>query len=484
MRKFFTVIARFIATIFAILFVITTILAILLTTINRQMFSAKLYKNALAEQNIYERLPEIVGVAVTSMSSFLSNPCAENPLACSIDGASPELQACLTTALGPDAYVAIGSGRRSPTDAELQLAQPCLDQYGSSETASSFQPGETLPNASPEVQACVKQAIGEQAYNELFNNQRPPTETENQLMAPCLAQSGTGGPSGMPSFFQNLTAADYQAILTILLPPSDLKAMAESTLDQLFAYLNGETDTVTVSLIKLKERLAGQAGTDLIMQLINAQPDCTEEDLAQMTSGASDGGMVLCKPPDDVIPIVVAQLQGQLDSAVTTIPDEATIIKPPSPGAVPSGSGPFGADPITTIRMARLIIRLSPLLPLALLLFVTLFAVRSLKSWMRWWGIPIFFAGAIALGLGIAALPALNTAWTMFVIPRIPPYIPPDIAGIGQELVRFIVHAITEGIALRAVILLAIGLAAWIGSYFVKTKAEPDSSSAPVPPAA
>ena len=432
MRKFFTVIARFIASIFAILFVITTILSILLTTINRQMLNAKIYKNALAEQNIYARLPEIVGVAVTSMGDFLSNPCAENPLACNIDGASPELQACLTTALGPDVYQALGSGQRKPTDAELQLAQPCLDQYGSQETADP--------------------------------------------------QSGTGGPSGMPSFFQNLTAADYQAILTILLPPADLKTMAESTLDQLFAYLNGETDTVTVSLVQLKERLAGQAGTDLIMQLINAQPACTDQELSQINSGVSEGP-IFCKPPEDTLPTLVSQFQGQLNSAVTTIPDEATIIKPPSPGAVPSGTGPLGADPITTIRMARLIMRLSPLLPLALLLFVTLFAVRSLKSWMRWWGIPIFIAGAIALALGIAALPALNTTWSMFVIPRIPPYIPPDIAGIGQELVRSIVHALAEGIALRAAILLAIGLAAWIGSYFIKTKTEPEPSAAPLTPA-
>ncbi len=437
MRKFFTVIARFIATLFAILFVITTILAILLTTINRQLFNANLYKNALVEQNIYERLPEIAGVAVTSMSGFLSNPCAENPLACNIDGASPELQACLTTALGPDVYQALGSGQRKPTEAELQLAQPCLDQYGSQQTADP--------------------------------------------------QSGTGdseGAGGMPSFMQNLTAEDWQAILTILLPPDDLQTMTESALDQLFAYLDGETDTATVSLVKLKERLAGQAGTDLIMQLINSQPPCTEQEMAQMTGGTSDGGMVLCKPPEDVLPIVVAQLQEQLNAVVTTIPDEATIIKPATPAPASSNPGPLGDsnDPVSMIRMARLIMRLSPLLPLVFLLLVTLFAVRSLKSWMRWWGIPLFVSGAIALALGISALPALTAAWSMFVIPRIPPYIPPNIAGIGQELVRSIVHAITEGIALRAVILLAIGLAAWIGSYFIKTKTGPDVPVTPPAP--
>jgi hypothetical protein len=293
---------------------------------------------------------------------------------------------------------------------------------------------------------------------------------------------GSGGGNWMPSFLQNLTAENWQAILTILLPPDNLQTMTESTLDQMFAYLNGETDTVTVPLDKLKERLTDPAGIDLIMQLINSQPPCTEqvlEQLVQMVSGTSNGGMVLCKPPEVLVPIVVLLLQEQLNAVATQLPDKATIIKPPPPGTIPPGTGPFGADPITTVRIVRLMMRLSPLLPLAFLLLVTLFAVRSIKSWMRWWGIPIFVSGAVALSVGISALPALNMAWIMYIVPRIPPFIPADIAGIGQELARSIAHTITEMIGLWAIILLALGLAMWIGSYFFKTK---NATAMPVTP--
>ena len=62
MRNFFNLIARFIASIFAIFFVITTVLAIFLTTFNRQVFNSNIYKNALVELNIYKNVPEIVGV--------------------------------------------------------------------------------------------------------------------------------------------------------------------------------------------------------------------------------------------------------------------------------------------------------------------------------------------------------------------------------------------------------------------------------------
>jgi hypothetical protein len=355
MPKFFSMRAGIIASIFAIFFAFTTILALFMEIINQQIFNANLYKNILVELNIYERLPEIVGIALTD-------------------------------------------------------------------------------NFSRTVR--------------------------------------TGGEGGMPLFMQNLTATDWQAILTDLLPADNLRIMTESTLDQMAAYLDGRTNTVTVPLDKLKERFSGQAGADLFMQMLNSKPACTAQDLAQMVSGPiySDTVLVLCKPPEEMLPIVALVLPELLKSMVPQIPDKAIILKPPALGVPPSGSGPFGADPISTIRKMRLIMRLSPLLPLTFLLFVTLFAVRSLKSWLRWWGIPIFISGAISLGLGILALPATNTVWAMFIVPRIPPLIPADIAVIGQELLRSFVHSITNGIALWAIIFLVLGLAGWISSYFIKTK--------------
>jgi len=422
MRKFFTVIARIIAALFAILFVVTLILAILLTTLNQQMFNARLYKNALVQQNIYERLPEIVGLALTN--SFVGNPCSQNQLACSIDGASPELKACLISAMGSAAFEAIGSGNRKPTDQELQLAQPCLEQYGAPQPSS------------------------------------PP--------------SGNGAAVGMPPFMQNLTAANWQAILTILLPPDNLKTMTESTLDQLFAYLNGQTNTVTVSLDKLKGTLKGPGGIDLILQLLNSQPPCTSQELTQMANGMSTDDFVFCKPPQDVLTALAPQFQSILNSVVQQIPDVITLIKPPAPGTTSLGNGPFGADPTSTFRTLRLIMRVSLLIPFAFLLLVTLFAVRSLKSWMRWWGIPIFISGAVALGIGLLILPGFNAAWTAFIVPRIPPFIPADIAGIGQELVRTIIHSLSGSIILPAIFLLVVGLAAWIGSTFIKSQTTPD----------
>src|SRR5574341_1811068 len=155
-------VAKLIAAVFAILFVVVTILVLLLINVDRTMFNAETYKRALVEEKIYERFPVLVAEETGALKTFLSSPCAENPLACKIDGASAELQACLTEALGAEAYESIGTGQRNATEAELQLAQPCLDQYGGGPPDEN-----PLSTASPEVQACVKQAVGEEVYETL-----------------------------------------------------------------------------------------------------------------------------------------------------------------------------------------------------------------------------------------------------------------------------------------------------------------------------
>ena len=435
MRKFITKVARFIAAIFAFFFIISTALALILSVINRQGFKADLYKTALAEQDVYKDLPEIIGVALTSNN--LSDPCLQNPLICQIEGASPELQTCLMNALGQQVYEEIGNGQRNPSAAELQLSQPCLDLYGSDQTTSR-QSG-----------------------------------TEN-------SESG----SGMPFFFQILTAEDWQFIISNLLPPEDLKTMTDGTLDQLFAYLDGKTDKVTVSLVKIRERLAGQAGADLITHLMNSQLPCTLQELAQIISGIFEGSVVLCKPPEVMASLEIAVLQNLLKTAAAQIPDTAFLISSPSVITPPSGTGPLGATPIATLLTIRLYLRLSPLIPLIFLLLVTLFAVRSIKSWMRWWGIPILISGVLTLGLGFSMLLVINSIWTNYIVPRIPPFFPPNIVVLGQALVRSILGKITGQIILWAIIILAIGLAAWIGSYYVKVNTNPVESPAPPTPAA
>src|SRR5574341_523379 len=65
-----------------------------------------------------------------------------------------------------------------------------------------------------------------------------------------------------PAFAQHMTADNWKTLLDALLPQQELQAMTEETINQVFAYLNGETLTPQISLTPLKRNLAGPAGTD------------------------------------------------------------------------------------------------------------------------------------------------------------------------------------------------------------------------------
>ena len=476
MRRFlaalFNFIAKSIAAVFAALFVIVTVLVLCLVNVDYTLLNAETYKRVLMQQAIYEQAPALIADQLGTLEAFIANPCKDNPLACRIDGAPPELQACLTQTLGEDAYLAVGTGRRAATEAELQLAQPCLDQF------AGWPGGENpLPSTSPEALACVKQAVGDRAYDTLITDQRPPTDAEAREIAPCLEQDAdnpgdTGAGGGQMEFMKNLTRDDWERLIRTLLPQDLMQSMTEEALEQVFAYSNGETDSASMSLVLLKERLASQTGRDVIELLVTAQPPCTEEELVQMNARVSggEGEMVLCNPPKDRYSTLVSDMQNELAGLVAEMPDEAVLIKPATDKVAGTDAGPFDQDPLTVLRYIRLGFRFSPLLPLGILLLVTVFGVRSLKGWLRWWGIPMLIAGLISFGIGIAALIGLDWVWVNHVAVRIPPYLSSGMSEIGRDLLNSVVRELSKSLMLESGALSLVGLAAILASYFVRVK--------------
>ena len=437
----FHAVAQLLAGVFSVLFVVTAVLVMLLISVDRALLNADTYKRALAENGIYERMPALAAEQLGAMEVFLSNPCADNPLICRIDGATPELQACLTAALGEEALVDIGSFKREPTEAELQIAQPCLDQHA--DTAEE-----------PE-------------------------------------DSGGSGGGAQMGFLNNLAPEDWEELISTLLPPDELQAMVEQALDQAFGFLDGNVDSASIPLVALRERLVGPSGQEVIELLLAAQLPCTDAQLARLTLEVAEGegDLVLCQPQAEDADALMFQMQKRFDSLIAEMPDEADLIKPraaggslgenPSSAAPANRGGPLGEDPLAAIRIIRRWLWLSLLLPLGLLLLVTIFGVRSRKGWLRWWGIPMFIAGLLTVGLGIAAVPALDWAWLGYVAANLPPMLSSSLSGLAHELAASVTRELTQWMLLSGGAVMLLGLTAIIASAYVK----PRRAAAPALPA-
>ncbi len=269
-------------------------------------------------------------------------------------------------------------------------------------------------------------------------------------------------------FMNNFTSADWQTLFDFVLPADDARGMVENMLDQVFAAINGETDNARLPLAALKARFNGQAGKDSIQYLLNIQPVCTEEELAQIHSENPDkDDPEYCRPPQQDLALLTSQWQAKIASITAGVPDVVMLIQPPSGRLV---NGVPGNDPIASLKTFRLVILFSPLLPLILLLLVTLLKVRSLKSWLTWWGVPLLITGLITMAIGLAIPVLLNWTWVNAILPQFSSLLSAGVSGLAGNLVRSVAQALATPITVEAGISALLGLAAVIGSFFVEAK--------------
>ena len=303
-----------------------------------------------------------------------------------------------------------------------------------------------------------RKAFDSTTYKQAFEDQnlyaRMPSILANTLSATILQNQNT------PTFIRSLTPADWEAAVSSMLPAEELKAITDDALDSVFDYINRRTDSVSVSVIPLKSRLIGPSGVELVKQVLRVQPACTTEQLQAIAFGFLSGGdIILCSPPEDVLTLLTPVIESQIQVLTVAVPDEVTLISSVL-SATPS-------DPRVRLNNVRLLMLISPLLPAAFLLGITIFAVRSLKDWLTWWGWPIFITGTSALIVALLGSPTIGFIVSRFMQIQAAGLIPPSLLAIMQETASSVTNEILKPVTLQGLILAVIGFTMGIAALFV-----------------
>ena len=258
-----------------------------------------------------------------------------------------------------------------------------------------------------------------------------------------------------------LTAGDWQILIQTLLPPQQLRPLTEQTLDQAFDYLDGKSASITIPLAIFKQGFASN-GTQAIKQILLTKPDCTPQLLLSLALGVLSGqkgpDATLCNPPAQVLSTVLPVLSQSLQNGVATLPDSLTIFN--------AADHP---DLLPAVQRARLLMRLSFLVPLVLLAALTLLAVRSLRDGLRWWGLPLMAAGAGGLLTGYFGAPAAGLLLATQIV-GIFPFLAPFVQAM-PDVLSALVHAVTDPLMFQFLVILVVGTGFYCASILLQRQA-------------
>jgi hypothetical protein len=294
------------------------------------------------------------------------------------------------------------------------------------------------------------------------------------------ARVGANGGGAVDESLFNLvhqvSAADWEMIFGAVLPASYVRQQIERALDQFFTWLhsNPAVPVVNISLGELKQRLLAPETEETYVRILQTKPPCTASQL-QAAGGLPFG----CCPSPEEMPRVRQAFRTMMQTAAGQMPETVNLFEKLS------GDGATAEATRRLAEVRTLFVKLewlawwSPAVPAALLLLIAVFAVRSFRGWMFWWGIPCLIVGAVSVVLALPVVPAGKWIFADFVVPHLPAEVPAAALDALAGLVLAVLQSVMNA-ALHSAGALAIGglVAVILGAAF-KSRPKP---AMPLPP--
>jgi len=291
-------------------------------------------------------------------------------------------------------------------------------------------------------------AFSSTTYKQAFADQRL-YERMPQILASAISAFLAENPNSLP-FLKALKVEDWQNIISTILPPEELKGVADNTLDSTFDYLNGKTNSANLSLLPFKSRLVGESGINVVVQILGLQPACTPEQITQIVFGLLGGEIALCNPPPEAMGLLAPFIQGQLQAIINIFPNEVTFISGAASGT-PN-------DPRLELNTVRFAIKLSLFLPALFLFGIVIFAVHTFRDLLIWWGWPLMIAGGISVLLALFGSPLIGWILQLVIQRQGAIFIPPVLAASLGETASAVARQMLQPVMIEGFIVGFVGL--------------------------
>ena len=294
-----------------------------------------------------------------------------------------------------------------------------------------------------------RKVFSAETYKQAFENQQLYDRMPG-ILADALATAITQNDQAS-IYLKSFAVQDWESAISALIPPEELKALADNTLDSTFDYLNGRTDSAVISLLPFKSHLAGSGGVEAVLQLLHTQPVCTVDQIIEMTLALMGGGdLVFCNPPSEAVEVVRPFIESQLQLMVIGFPEEITLIS--------TGQSGTPEDPRLNLKIARAVMQTTPLFPMLFLLGLTIFAVRGLIDWLKWWGWPFLLTGLISLFVAVPGASLVGFIIQWLLEGQVGSFMPPLLLTTLRETISAIAREILQPVAIVGLALAILGL--------------------------
>ena len=289
------------------------------------------------------------------------------------------------------------------------------------------------------------------------------------------ANRGGAADDSPTDLVRQVSATDWEMIFSAILPPRYLRSQAEGALDQAFGWVHSDAavPVVEVSLKELKQRMVAPEAEETFVRILQTKPPCTAAQLK--SSGELSFG---CCPPPAQMPQVRENFRAAMQKAAEQMPEKVNLCEK---------LGGDGATAEATRRLDEMRTRIgqlewltwwSPVVPATWLLLIAVFAVRSFRGWMFWWGIPCLVVGAVSAVFALPAVPAGKWIFAHALLPSLPAQVPAATLDALAGLVMAVLQTVMTA-ALHTAGAFAIGglVAIILGAIF---KSRPKPVAAPV----